>query len=128
MKNMKKWSRRLGAMCGAVVLATALAAPAAFADETATAVPAAGAMTSYEGTTYTVTLYSGNQGTFAGGETQRVFSDQVPGEPLSFEGVTLDVPTDSKYYAKGVRLAGLDNERSDKNRDGENLAGAKTPT
>ena len=70
MKNMKKWSRRLGAMCGAVVLATALAAPAAFADETATAVPAAGAMTSYEGTTYTVTLYSGNQGTFAGGETQ----------------------------------------------------------
>ncbi len=127
MKNMKKWSRRLGAMCGAVVLATALAAPAAFADETATAVPAAGAMTSYEGTTYTVTLYSGNQGTFAGGETQRVFSDQVPGEPLSFEGVTLDVPTDSKYYAKGVRLAGLDNERSDKNRDGENLAGAKTP-
>ena len=127
MKNMKKWSRRFGAMCGAVVLATSLAAPAAFADEPVTAAPAAGAMTSYEGTTYTITLYSGNQGTFTGGETQRTFTDQVPGEPLSFEGVTLEVPADSKYYAKGVRLAGLDNERSDKNRDGENLAGTKTP-
>ena len=70
---------------------------------------------------------SGNQGVFADGQTKHVFEGQAPGESLSFDGVTLEVPADSKYYAKGVRLAGLDNERSDKNRGGENLAGANTP-
>lgn len=125
MKNMKKWSRLMGTMGAAALLTVSLSSPAAFADDAPA--PAAQAMTSYEGTTYTVTLYSGNQGVFADGQTKHVFEGQAPGESLSFDGVTLEVPADSKYYAKGVRLAGLDNERSDKNRGGENLAGANTP-
>ena len=124
MKNLKTLGRRAAAVTCAALLATSLMAPAAFADPAAS--ESSGLATAYKGTTYRVTVYSGNQGTFADGETQVVFEDQKPGDTFSFEGITLEVPESSKYYAKGVRLAALDNVRSDKNRDGKNIAGTET--
>lgn len=124
MKNLKTLGRRAAAVTCAALLATSLMAPAAFADPAAS--ESSGLAAAYKGTTYRVTVYSGNQGTFADGETQVVFEDQKPGDTFSFEGITLEVPESSKYYAKGVRLAALDNVRSDKNRDGKNIAGTET--
>lgn len=124
MKNLKTLGRRAAAVTCAALLATSLMAPAAFADPSAS--ESSGLATAYKGTTYRVTVYSGNQGTFADGKTQVVVEDQKPGDTFSFEGITLKVPESSKYYAKGVRLAALDNVRSDKNRDGKNIAGAET--
>ena len=124
MRNLKTLGRRAAAVTCAALLATSLMAPAAFADPAAS--ESSGLAAAYKGTTYRVTVYSGNQGTFADGETQVVFEDQKPGDTFSFEGITLEVPESSKYYAKGVRLAALDNVRSDKNRDGKNIAGTET--
>lgn len=124
MKNLKTLGRRAAAVTCAALLATSLMAPAAFAGPSAS--ESSGLATAYKGTTYRVTVYSGNQGTFADGKTQVVVEDQKPGNTFSFEGIILKVPENSKYYAKGVRLAALDNVRSDKNRDGKNIAGTET--
>lgn len=126
MKKMKNWGRR--ALCGMVacLMATFLAAPAAFA---ATAKP-------YEAEGYRVTVYAGNQGTVSLGDQQNAASVQLDPIKLNgtadFSGVTYQVEN-GKYYAKGLRVAGLDNVRSDKNTntvdaDGNpvNVAGADT--
>ena len=102
MKNLKTLGRRAAAVTCAALLATSLMAPAAFADPAAS--ESSGLAAAYKGTTYRVTVYSGNQGTFADGETQVVFEDQKPGDTFSFEGITLEVPESSKYYAKGCLL------------------------
>ncbi len=58
--------------------------------------------------TYRVTLYSGNQGTFAQGE-QVVFYP-TPGEDIAvmFNGIQVNV-NDGKYYVKGIRPAEQNN-------------------
>ena len=68
MKNLKTLGRRAAAVTCAALLATSLMAPAAFADPAAS--ESSGLAAAYKGTTYRVTVYSGNQGTFADGETQ----------------------------------------------------------
>lgn len=80
---------------------------------------------SYEGSRYTVTVYGGNQGT-VNGEDSVTLGPVALGETVDFSELTVEVPAGSKYYAKGVRLAGLDNVRSDKNRNGQTTAGEMT--
>ena len=97
--------RALAAL-GACVLALAAAlgwgaagAGVALADE---------APAPYAGTTYAVTVYAGNQGTV--GAADRHVIEGVPfGGSVSFDGLAVAVPDDGRYYAKGLRLAGLDN-------------------
>lgn len=111
MKNMKIWGRRALATVMGCLLATVLWAPAAFA---ATA-------DAYEPTTYRVTVYAGNQGTVSLGTGNPSVSVQLD-PPVALNG-TADFSdlsyqvADGKYYAKGIRVAGLDNVRSDKNTD-----------
>ena len=120
-KNLS--TRVLGLIC-AGALASSLAAAPAFA-EPASDSAASSLAQSYEGTTYSVTVYGGNQGTVNGAESVEL-SPLAMGDTVDFSGITVEVPADSKYYAKGIRLAGLDNVRSDKNRDGKNTVGELT--
>ena len=55
---------------------------------------------------YTITLYAGNQGVIEGGKIQY---EKKYDEPVSFDLSQVTV-TDDKYYVKGVRLSGRDNE------------------
>lgn len=111
------------------MLAVSLCAAPAFAEPTpsdsgGTSEPAAPAP-SYEGSRYTATVYGGNQGT-VNGEDSVTLGPVALGETVDFSELTVEVPAGSKYYAKGVRLAGLDNVRSDKNRNGQTTAGEMT--
>ena len=115
-------------LCGSMLAVSLCAAPA-FADPTLSDSSSANDSTvvapSYEGNRYTVTVYGGNQGTI-NGEDSVSLGPVALGETVDFSELTVEVPAGSKYYAKGVRLAGLDNVRSDKNRDGQTTAGELT--
>lgn len=129
MKKMNLGRHALAVLC-ATMMAVSLAAPAAFADSESKGDAQPAPAKAYAGTTYTVSVFSGNQGTLAQGtetgQTQLTFADVAPGTAFSFEGISIEVPEDSKYYAKGIRLAALDNVRSDKNRDGATKIGEET--
>lgn len=115
-------------LCGSMLVVSLCAAPA-FADPTPSDSSSANDSTavapSYEGNRYTVTVYGGNQGTVNGKDSVSL-GPVALGETVDFSELTVEVPAGSKYYAKGVRLAGLDNVRSDKNRDGQTTAGELT--
>lgn len=61
--------------------------------------------------TYTVTLYAGNQGTFPGGEDKVVITDLKSGDRVKFDQLidSLNVADSNKYYVKGIRQSGRDN-------------------
>ena len=61
--------------------------------------------------TYTVRVFAGNQGTIEGEEVYEVSNIQY-GKEFSFDTSTVKVTNPEKYYVKGVRLAGEDNENS----------------
>lgn len=111
------------------MLAVSLCAAPAFADPATGDVIDSSDSTavaqSYEGSRYTATVYGGNQGT-VNGEDSVTLGPVALGETVDFSELTVEVPAGSKYYAKGVRLAGLDNVRSDKNRNGQTTAGEMT--
>lgn len=83
----------IAALCASAVLVAGAAAPrAAFADDT----------------TYMVRVFAGNQGTVDGGN---VWTTTVKaGESLQFDAGLIAV-TDDRYYARGIREAGLDNSQ-----------------
>ncbi len=58
--------------------------------------------------TYTVRFYSGRQGTF-GGEEVLVFDGLHYGERVSFRVQMVTLVDESKYYIKGIRESGKDN-------------------
>ena len=60
-----------------------------------------------KGYSYQVTLHAGNQGTI-GGQDSVIISDLQYGAQVSFDLSTIQV-TDDRYYVKGVRLSGRDN-------------------
>ena len=60
-----------------------------------------------KGYSYQVTLHAGNQGTI-GGQDSITISDLQYGAQVSFDLSTIQV-TDDRYYVKGVRLSGRDN-------------------
>ena len=60
-----------------------------------------------KGYSYQVTLHAGNQGTI-GGQDSVTISDLQYGAQVSFDLSTIQV-TDDRYYVKGVRLRGRDN-------------------
>lgn len=60
-----------------------------------------------KGYSYQVTLHAGNQGTI-GGQDSITISDLQYGAQVSFDLSTIKV-TDDRYYVKGVRLSGRDN-------------------
>ncbi|MDE8701641.1 MucBP domain-containing protein [Adlercreutzia equolifaciens] len=109
-----KATKALGLVCAAALSLSLVAAPA-FAeptDDAASEQTPAAEKVSYAGTTYTVKVYGGNQGTI-NGQDSVVIDDVAPGETVDFSSLAIEVPEDSKYYAKGIRLAALDNVRSD---------------
>lgn len=60
-----------------------------------------------KGYSYQVTLHAGNQGTISGQDSVTI-SDLQYGAQVSFDLSTIQV-TDDRYYVKGVRLSGRDN-------------------
>ncbi len=60
--------------------------------------------------TYTVRFFSGAQGTFNGGE-MIVHKDLEPGERVTFNQRDVTLNDNSKYYVKGIRESGKDNNR-----------------
>ena len=65
---------------------------------------------SAEGTTYTVRIYAGNQGTLKVGDGT-VWTQTLPvGSTVSFDPDIVELPEGSKYYVRGIREAGLDND------------------
>ena len=115
--------RALRVVC-ASALAVSLCAAPAFAEPSSDGAEAPAA-TSYDGTQYAVTVYAGNQGT-VNGEDSVSLPPVKMGDTVDFSSLSVEVPAGSKYYAKGIRLAGLDNVRSDKNRDGQVTTGEVT--
>ena len=112
MKTMTTWGRRALTVMLAGTLAAMVAAPTAFA---ATA-------DAYKPTEYRVTVYAGNQGKVSLGDAGQA-AESVQLDPAvrlngvaDFSGIEYTVENE-KYYAKGIRVAGLDNVRSDKNTD-----------
>lgn len=116
MKFTDKLTRKALVIVCATAMVASLGAAPAFAD------PAADKSTSpapqtqlFNGTTYRVAVYAGNQGTVNGSD--KVVFDGAnavqPGSTFDFSQVKVEVPADSKYYAKGIRLAALDNVQSD---------------
>ena len=112
MMNMKNWGRRALTVMLAGTLAATVAAPTAFA---ATA-------DAYKPTEYRVTVYAGNQGKVSLGDADQA-AESVQLDPAAglngvadFSDIEYTVENE-KYYAKGIRVAGLDNVRSDKNTD-----------
>lgn len=58
--------------------------------------------------TYTVTLYAGNGGTFAGGASSMVKTGLHAGDRVVLDAGAVQV-TDSRYYVRGIRKSGRDN-------------------
>ena len=59
--------------------------------------------------TYTVRFYAGQQGTFADGRDVITFSGLSYGSVVSFNQGGVVLKDDSKYYVKGIRESGRDN-------------------
>lgn len=116
MKNLNKQRRMASAaMACALTLALSVAAVPAYA-----AAP-------YTPEAYRVTVYAGNNGTVSLGEGDAAASVALDGgvalnDTADFSSLQYHV-TNDKYYVKGIRLAGLDNIRSDKNTDEVDAAG-----
>ena len=75
----------------------------------------AGNVSAAESYKYKVTYYAGNHGTFADG-SKKIVKEFNYGDNASFTAqseVTLDA--DSKYYVKGLRLSGRDNDEASEN-------------
>lgn len=73
---------------------------------------AAPCLASDEGYTYTVTLYAGNHATFSDGSDTMTFAGLKAGDIVNFSDVLsggIQLDDSSKYYIRGVRLSGRDN-------------------
>lgn len=65
--------------------------------------------------TYTVRVFSGQQGTFAGGQTCVVFNDDITyGSSIPFNPGNVKLKDSTKYYVKGWKLAGKDDVTKNK--------------
>lgn len=87
----------------ALALGTCLAACAQVASP-------ARAFASEDPYTYTVRVYSGAQGTFAGGADCYTFPPLNAGAQVDFHQGDVKLNDDSKYYVRGWKLAGQDND------------------
>lgn len=126
MKSMDKRRRVVSKVmaCALVLMLSAATVPAYAAD-------------AYTPEAYRVTVYAGNNGTVSvNGSSPASSVELASGVPLNgtadFASLQYQVENE-KYYVKGIRLAGIDNIRSDKNTgelDAEgnpvNMAGADT--
>ena len=60
--------------------------------------------------TYTVRIYAGNQGTLTVGDGNVWIQQLQYGDTVSFNPSMVELPEDSRYYVRGIREAGLDND------------------
>ncbi len=101
MRKRKKRSHPLAcllALCA--LLQMGFASPAAFAATTGASATG--------GYTYSITIYSGDQGTFGDGRTVASKDGLQPGDRVVFDVGDVQ-PKDDKYYVKGIRKSGRDN-------------------
>lgn len=61
---------------------------------------------------YTVRIYAGAQGSFNGQNSVVVTNDAKPGDRIAFNQGSVTLDNGSKYYIRGVREAGRDNDTS----------------
>lgn len=62
--------------------------------------------------TYTVRFFSGAQGTFKGAEKEMVVHEKLqPGQRVTFNQRDVELNDNSKYYIKGIRESGKDNNQ-----------------
>lgn len=61
--------------------------------------------------TYTIRIFAGNQGSFNNGEPVKVITAQ-PGSWVTFYTTDVQLNNDSKYYVRGLRESGRDNDTS----------------
>lgn len=61
---------------------------------------------------YTVRVYAGAQGTFAGGSDCYTFPPLAAGTQVEFHQGDVKLKDDSKYYVRGWKLAGHDNDNA----------------
>lgn len=59
---------------------------------------------------YTVRLYSGAQGSFTDGTTCLIWSDKASNSQISFHQGDVKLDDDSKYYVRGWKVSGRDND------------------
>lgn len=59
--------------------------------------------------TYTVRIFSGEIGTFAGGQTVLTYTGLTDADMVPFDPSSVILPADSPYYVRGVRESGRDN-------------------
>lgn len=71
--------------------------------------PAASIPTEGAAYTYTVRFYSGQQGTFADGRQMIIYKDLSYGSIVSFHHGGVALNDGSKYYVRGIRESGRDN-------------------
>lgn len=107
ISSVKTVSKRAFALAAAGVLACMLSVIAVFAVLTTQAQ----AETSSE-YSYTVRIYAGTQGSFNGADSVVVTNDAKPGDICTFNQGSITLDNGSKYYIRGVKLSGRDNDES----------------
>ena len=90
-------SGRLAALALAVLVAAAGILPAMVQ-----------ASSTKEAYTYTVRIFAGAQGTISGG-TVKTYENLTPGQRISFNQSEVSLKNGSKYYIRGIRESGKDN-------------------
>ena len=74
----------------------------------------------YSGTKYTVTVYSGKEGKFSDGSTAKVYKDLSYGDTVRIDinnadtNPVLNPDVKDKYYVRGFKMAGHDNDETSK--------------
>lgn len=69
-----------------------------------------------ESYTYKATVYAGNHGKIIGEGDKVVIEGLKYGDEFSYTAqLNVELPADSKYYVKGLRLSGRDNNEADEN-------------
>lgn len=64
---------------------------------------------------YTVRVYAGDQGSFNGKDSIVLTKSAKPGDRVTFNQGSIKLKDGSKYYIKGVKLSGRDNDTSTSN-------------
>lgn len=107
VSSAKIASRRVFAIAAAAVLACMLSVVAVFAVFSTQAQAQPNPEYSY-----TVRIYAGTQGSFNGADSIVVTDNAKPGDICTFNQSSITLDNGSKYYIRGVKLSGRDNDES----------------
>ena len=104
ISSAKTTSKRVFALVAATILACMLSLVAVCAVFTSQA--------NADEYSYTVRIYAGTQGSFNGADSVVVTNNAKPGDICTFNQGSITLDNSSKYYIRGVKLSGRDNDES----------------